>query len=158
MEEKVHKYRMDFYYQSLVIYLIFFAAYVLLRGSVGVEGFRSLYNDPIFYILIIFIVIFLFIVTVNIIRAPMIILRPDRIIFRNRFGEREVMLSDIINVKIGRRRRKEEETTYRIIKLKLRHRRKQLKIRANDFERGSELINEFLKINKSTEEQNRSIG
>ena len=87
----------------------------------------------------------------------MIVLRTDRIIFRNRFGEREVMLTDIINVKIGRRRRKEEETTYRIIKLKLKHRRKQLKIRANDFERGSELINEFLKINKTTEVQNRNI-
>ncbi len=157
MEEKVHKYRMDFYYQSLVIYLIFFAAYVLLRGSVGSAGFKSLFNDPIFYILILFIVIFLLIVIINIIRAPMIVLKTDRIIFRNKFGEREVMLTDIINVKIGRRRRKEEETTYRIIKLKLKHRRKQLKIRANDFERGSELINEFLKINKTTEVQNRNI-
>lgn len=143
--EKVHKYRMDFYYQSLVIYLIFFAAYVLIRGTMG-NSFKSLYDDPIFYILIIFIVIFLVIVIVNIIRAPMIILKNDRIVFKNRFGSREVLFSDIINVKIGKRRRKEEEITYRIIKLKLRHRRKQLRIRANDFERGNELIREFLKI------------
>ncbi len=147
MQEKIHRHRMDFYYQSLVIYLIFFAAYVLIRGTVG-ESFRSLYNDPIFYILILFIIIFLFIVVMNIIRAPMIILKGDRIIFKNRFGEREVMLSDIINVKIGRIRKHDEETTYRIIKLKLKNRRKQLKIRANDFERGGELINEFLKLKK----------
>ncbi len=145
MQRKVHKYRMDFYYQSLVIYLIFFAAYVLLRGTMG-ESFKALYNDPIFYILILFIIIFLFIVTVNIIRAPMIILQYDRIIFKNRFGEREVLLGDILNVKIGRRRKRDEEMTYRIIKLKLKNRRKQLRIRANDFERGGELINEFLKI------------
>ena len=145
MQGKVHKYRMDFYYQSLVIYLIFFAAYVLLRGTKG-ESFKALYNDPIFYILILFIIIFLFIVTVNIIRAPMIILLNDRIIFKNRFGEREVLLGDILNVKIGRRRKRDEEMTYRIIKLKLKNRRKQLRIRANDFERGGELINEFLKI------------
>jgi hypothetical protein len=145
MEDKVHKYRLDFYYQSLVIYLLFFTAYVLVKGTIG-ESFRSLYNDPIFYILIIFIVIFLFIVIVNIIRAPMIILKKDRIVFRNRFGSREVMLGDIINVKIGRRRKADEEMTYRIIKLKLKHRRKQLRIRANDFERGTELIREFLKI------------
>lgn len=136
---------MDFYYQSLVIYLIFFAAYVLIRGTVG-ESFKSLYDDPIFYILILFIVIFLVIVVMNIIRAPMIVLKNDRIIFRNRFGEREVMLSDINNVKIGRIRKRDEEMTYRIIKLKLKNRRKQLKIRANDFERGGELINEFLKM------------
>lgn len=147
MQEKIHRHRMDFYYQSLVIYLIFFAAYVLIRGTVG-ESFRSLYNDPIFYILILFIIIFLFIVVMNIIRAPMIILKDDRIIFKNRFGEREVMLSDIINVKIGRIRKRDEEMTYRIIKLKLKNRRKQLKIRANDFERGGELINEFLKLKK----------
>jgi hypothetical protein len=151
MEEKVHKHRMDFYYQSLVIYLIFFAAYVLIKGTVG-ESFGSLYNDPIFYILILFIVIFLFIVVVNIIRAPMIILKNDRIIFKNRFGSREVMFSEIINVKIGRRRKADEETTYRIIKLKLKQRRKQLKIRANDFERGNELIREFLKIKQPATE------
>ncbi len=145
MQEKIHKHRMDFYYQSLVIYLLFFAAYVLIRGTVG-ESFKALYNDPIFYILILFIIIFLFLVVLNIIRSPMIILKSDRITFRNRFGERDVLFSDILNVKIGRRRKREEEMTYRIIKLKLKNRRKQLRIRANDFERGNELINEFLKI------------
>lgn len=145
MEEKVHKHRMDFYYQSLVIYLLFFAAYVLIKGTMG-ESFRSLYNDPIFYILILFIAIFLFIVVINIIRAPMIILKSDRIVLKNRFGSREVLFTDVVNVKIGRRRKADEETTYRIIKLKLKHRRKLLRIRANDFERGSELIREFLKI------------
>ena len=136
---------MDFYYQSLVIYLLFFAGYVLIKGTIG-ESFKSLYNDPIFYILIFFIVVFLLIVIVNIIRAPTIILRGDRIIFKNRFGSREVMFSDILSIKIGRRRKSEEEMTYKIIKLKLKHRRKQLRIRANDFERGTELIREFLKI------------
>lgn len=136
---------MDFYYQSLVIYLLFFAAYVIIRGTTG-ESFKTLYNDPFFYILILFIFIFLFIVIINIIRAPKIVLKSDRIIFRNRFGEREVLFSDILNVKIGRRRKREEELTYRIIKLKLKNRRKLLRIRANDFERGGELINEFLKI------------
>lgn len=145
MQEKIHKHRMDFYYQSLVIYLLFFAAYVLIRGTVG-ESFKALYNDPIFYILILFIIIFLFLVVINIIRSPMIILKSDRITFKNRFGERDVLFSDILSVKIGRRKRREEEMTYRIIKLKLKNRRKQLRVRANDFERGGELIKEFLKI------------
>jgi len=150
MQEKIHKHRMDFYYQSLVIYLLFFAAYVLIRGTVG-ESFKALYNDPIFYILILFIIIFLFLVVLNIIRSPMIILKGDRITFRNRFGERDVLFSDILSVKIGRRRKREEEMTYRIIKLKLKNRRKQLRIRANDFERGGELINEFLKIKQQSQ-------
>lgn len=147
MEEKVHKYRMDFYYQSLVIYLIFFAVYVLVKGSISVS-FKVLYDDPIFYILIIFIALFLVIVISNIIRSPMIILKQDRIEFRNRFGKREVLYRDVISVKIGRRRRTGEDLSYRIIKLKLKHRKRMLRIRANDFERGNELIREFLKINK----------
>lgn len=145
MEEKIHKHRLDFYYQSLVIYLIFFAAYVLLRGSFS-ESFKVLYGDPIFYILILFITLFLVIVVINIIRSPMIILKDDRIQFKNRFGSRDVLYSDIINVKIGKRKRAEEETTFRIIKLKLKNRKRMLRIRANDFERGNDLIREFLKI------------
>ncbi|HEY3250428.1 MAG TPA: hypothetical protein VGK25_04865 [Ignavibacteria bacterium] len=145
MEEKVHKYRLDFYYQSLVIYLIFFAAYVLIKGSLS-ESFKSLYNDPIFYILIIFIAFFLVIVIINIIRSPMIILKNDRVEFKNRFGSREIMYDDILNIKIGKRRKAKEDITYRIIKLKLKNRRRMLRIRANDFERGNELIREFLRI------------
>jgi len=145
MEEKVYKYRLDFYYQSLVIYLIFFAAYVLIKGSIS-ESFNVLYGDPIFYILILFIALFLLIVIMNIIKSPMIILKADRIEFKNRFGSRKVLYGDILNVKIGKRRRADEETTYRIIKLKLKHRKRMLRIRANDFERGGELIREFLRI------------
>jgi hypothetical protein len=145
VEVKIHKYKLDFYYQSLVIYLIFFAVYVLVKGTIG-ESFKALYDDPIFYILILFIAVFLVIVIINIIRQPMIILKDDRIIFKNRFGSREVMFGDIISVKIGKRRRAEEDMTYRIIKLKLKNRRKRLRIRANDFERGNELIKEFLRI------------
>jgi hypothetical protein len=148
MEDKVHKYRLDFYYQSLVIYLIFFALYVLVRGSVE-KNFKVIFDDPIFYILLIFISIFLVVVIMNIIRSPMIILKDDRMILKNRFGSREVMFSDIIHVRIGRKRRSGDDAHYRIIKLKLKHRRRQFRIRANDFERGGELIKDFLKIKQN---------
>ena len=145
MEDTVHKFKLDFYYQSLVIYLLFFAGYVILRGSLE-DSFRILFNDPIFYILIIFISIFLIIVVINIIRSPMIILGDDRIVLKNRFGSREILFNEIVGVKIGKKRRTTEDKPFRIIKLKLLNRRRQLRIRANDFERGGELIKEFLKI------------
>lgn len=148
MEEKVHKYRLDFYYQSLVIYLIFFAAYVVIRGSVE-KNFKLIFDDPIFYVMIIFISIFLVVVIINIIRSPMIILKNDRIVLKNRFGSREIMFSDIMHVRIGRKRRSQEEGHYRIIKLKLKNRRRQFRIRANDFERGGELIKDLLRIKPS---------
>lgn len=146
MEDRVYKSRLDLYYQTLVIYLVFFILYAVIKGKFFEEQFTLVFHDPIIYILIIFIPIFLFILAVNIIRGRQIILKSDRIILKNRFGSREILFNEILNIKIGRKRKRYEEAPYRIIKIKLRNRRKWLRIRANDFERGPELIKEFLRI------------
>lgn len=146
MEDKVYKYRMDFYYQLLVIYFVFFVLYAVIKGQFFEEKFQLVFDDPIIYILILFIAISLLIVIANIVRNRQIMLKSDRIILKNRFGSREIFFKEILNVKIGKRRKRFEDVPYRIIKLKLSHRRKWLRIRANEYERGSELIREFLKI------------
>jgi hypothetical protein len=146
MEDKIYKYRMDFYYQSLVIYFVFFVLYAVIKGNFFEEKFQLVLNDPIIYILIVFIAVFLAIIIVNIITNRQIILKNDRIVLKNRFGSREIFYNEILNVRIGRRRKRSTDTPYRIIKLKLKNRKKWLRIRANEFERGSELIREFLKI------------
>ncbi len=146
MEDKVYKYRMDFYYQLLVIYFVFFVLYAAIKGQFFEEKFQLVFNDPIIYILILFIAISLLIVVANIIRNRQIIMKSDRIILKNRFGSREIFFNEILNIKIGKRRKRFEEAPYRIIKLKLTRRRKWLRIRANEYERGPELIREFLKI------------
>ena len=137
---------MDIYYQTLVLYLVFFFLYALIKGKFFEEKFELVFNDPIIYILIIFIPIVFLTVLINFIRGRQIILKKDRIVLKNRFGSREILHNEIITIKIGRTRRRSEDMPYRIIKLKLRNRRKQLRIRANDFERGPELIREFLKL------------
>lgn len=146
MEDRIYKYRMDFYYQLLVIYLVFFFLYAVIRGQFFEEKFQLVFNDPIIYILILFIALFLVLVLVNIIRNKQIILKTDRVVLKNRFGSREILFNEILNIKIGKRRKRNEEVPYRIIKLKLLKRRKWLRIRANEYERGPELIREFLKI------------
>jgi hypothetical protein len=146
MEDKIYKYRMDFYYQSLVIYFVFFVLYAVIKGNFFEEKFQLVLNDPIIYILIFFIAVFLIIIIVNIITNRQIILKNDRIVMKNRFGSREIFYNEILNVRIGRRRKRSTDTPYRIIKLKLKNRKKWLRIRANEFERGAELIREFLKI------------
>jgi hypothetical protein len=146
MEDKIYKYRMDFYYQSLVIYFVFFVLYAVIKGNFFEEKFELVFNDPIIYILMLFIAIFLVIVIVNIIRARQIILKNDRIVLKNRFGSREILHNEIINVKVGRRRKRRDDNFIRIIKLKLKNRKEWLRIKANEFEKGGELIREFLKI------------
>jgi len=145
MEEKVYKYRMDLYYQLLLIYVGFFFVYAVIKGKFFEEKFTLVFNDPILYILAIFIALFFLIAVWNIMTARRIILKEDRAVLKNRFGSREILYNEILNIKIGKKRRS-METPYRIIKIKLMHRRKWLRIRANDFEKGSELIREFMKI------------
>lgn len=146
MEERVYKYRMDLYYQLLVIYLLFFTSYVLIKGNLEKE-FRLIFDDPIFYVLTLFILLFMVIVIVNLIRSKQLILKTDRVVLKNRFGSREIIMNEIQSVRVGRR--KKRDGNHRIIKLKLLNRKKLLRIRANDFERGSELIKEFLKLKTS---------
>jgi len=145
MEEKVYKYRMDLYYQLLLIYVGFFFVYAVIKGKFFEEKFTLVFNDPIVYILAIFIALFFFLAVWNIITARRIILKGDRAVLKNRFGSREIFYNEILDIRIGKKRRS-RETPYRIIKIKLLHRRKWLRIRANDFEKGSELIREFMKI------------
>jgi hypothetical protein len=152
MEEKVYKYRMDFYYQLLVIYLVFFVLYAVIKGQFFEEKFQLVLNDPIIYILVLFIALFLVLVLINIIRNKQIVMQNDRVVLRNRFGSREILFNEILNIKIGRHRKRNLDVPYRIIKLKLLHRRKLLRIRANEYERGSELIREFLKIKNPHQE------
>jgi hypothetical protein len=144
MEDRIYKYRMDFYYQLLVIYLVFFVLYAVIRGQFFEEKFQLVFNDPLIYILILFIALFLVIVLVNIIRNRQIIMKDDRVVLKNRFGSREILFNEILNIKIGKHRKRNTEVPYRIIKLKLLNRRKWLRIRANEYERGPELIREFL--------------
>lgn len=152
MDEKVYKYRMDFYYQLLVIYLVFFVLYAVIKGQFFEEKFQLVFNDPIIYILILFIALFLVIVLIIIIRNRQIIMMNDRVVLKNRFGSREILFNEILNIKIGKRRKRSEDVPYRIIKLKLLHRRKWLRIRANEYERGSQLIREFLNIKNPHQE------
>ena len=96
MDEKVYKYRMDFYYQLLVIYLVFFVLYAVIKGQFFEEKFQLVLNDPIIYILILFIALFLVIVLINIIRNKQIVMQSDRVVLKNRFGSREILFNEIL--------------------------------------------------------------
>lgn len=58
MGERIYKYRLDFYYKSLIIYLITLIAYILIKGQFFHERFEVVVKDPIIYIITIFIVFF----------------------------------------------------------------------------------------------------
>jgi hypothetical protein len=101
MEERIYKYKLDFYYKSLIIYLITLLGYIIIKGNFTHATYELVIKDPIIYIIILFIVFFLIILLANTIRAREIIFRERMIIFRNRFekGSR----NEILNVRLRKK-------------------------------------------------------
>ena len=147
-EERKYKSRLDFYYNSLIIYFIFFVAYTLIRGEFSREKFSILLNDPIIYVILIFMIFLLLVLISNAIRAKTLIFTADKIILKNRFGQRELNKSEILLVKFSRerKRRSEDKSLIRIVKLRLLNRKRLLRIRLSEFNNEKELINEFKNI------------
>lgn len=150
MGERIYKYRLDFYYKSLIIYFVTLISYILIKGNFTHATFEVVIKDPIIYLIIIFIIFFLTVLLTNAVRAREIIIDDRRIIFRNRFGQREVGINEILNVKFSREKkmRKEEKSTVRIVKLKLKDRKRFLRVRLSDFQNEAGLINEFRGISR----------
>ena len=151
MEEKrIYKYRLDFYYKSLIVYFLFFIVYVAIKGNFFEEKFEIVFQDPIIYICMLFILFFLFVLVINTVRAREIIFEENKIIIKNRFGQREILINEIIAIKFSRRKqyRREDRSQVRIAKLKLKNRKRYLRIRLNDFNDTRELMHEFRNILK----------
>ncbi len=150
MEQRIYKYKLDFYYKSLIIYLVTLIAYILIKGRFFRERFEVVIKDPIIYIIVIFIVFFLIVLVANAIRAREIIIGDNKIIFKNRFGQREIAINEILSVRFSREKRRMnvERSDVRIVKLKLSNRKRLLRIRMNDFQNEKELKNEFINISK----------
>lgn len=151
MNERVYKYKLDFYYKSLIIYLITLIIYILIKGRFFQERFEIVVRDPIIYIITIFIGFFLIVLIANAIRAREIVINDSKIIFKNRFGQREVMINDIMHLSFSREKRRaaEERSDVRMVKLKLKNRKRLLRIRLNDFQDERDLVNEFKAISKN---------
>ncbi|MCX7833224.1 MAG: hypothetical protein N2490_03325 [Ignavibacteria bacterium] len=145
MSEKVFKFKLDFYYKSIIIYFIFLIVYSVIRGNFSEERFYIVFKDPIIYITVIFIIITLISLIVNALRNKQIIFLDDRIVFKNRFGKREIFKEEIINIKFSKERGKEidGDRKIRLVKLKLKNRKRWLRIRITDYYDERKLIKEF---------------
>jgi len=145
MSEKIFKFKLDFYYKSLIIYFIFLVIYAIIRGNFSEEKFYIVFKDPIIYITVIFIIITLIGLIINAMRNKQIIFYDDKIVFKNRFGEREIFKDEILAVKFSRERGKviDGHRKIRLVKLKLKNRKRWLRIRVIDYYDERKLIKEF---------------
>ncbi len=151
MKERIYKYKLDFYYKSLIIYFAAFILYALVRGTYNGPNFQIIFNDPIIYIFLLFILFFLIALISYTIRARILIFNDQGIILKNRFGERSIKYDEIISVKFSRMRvdRRRDPNRVRVAGLKLKNRKRLLRIRLNDFDNDKALYNEFFALSKT---------
>src|SRR5438876_2415764 len=99
---KVFKYKLDFYYQQSLLYLVTLVLYGGIRGTFAFERLPSLEADPIFYIIVLFVIISFVVLALNKARDRKLIVTDDTIIFHHKFNDRELPIADIEWLHIGR--------------------------------------------------------
>jgi|SRR5882672_2140028 len=143
---KVFRYKLDFYYQQSLLYLVTLLLYGGIRGTFTFERLPSLVADPILYIIVFFVMLSFVVLVLNRARDRRLILAPDRIIFHNKFRDREVLLSDIEWFHIGRERSVQTAGRSQVIVFKMKNRRRLFRIRIGRYERDKELYHEMQRI------------
>lgn len=145
---KVYKYKLDFYYKSLIIYLLFLVSYTLIRGNFSQENFSIVFKDPIIYIALTFVFFAILLLLLNLITSKQLIFEKDKIVLKNRFRQKDILFSDIVYIKFSRERGKKIEGSrkIRIIKLKLKNRKRYIRIRVMDYYDERKMIGDFKKI------------
>ncbi len=148
MEEqrKVFRYKLDFYYQQALIYLLVLIAYVGIRGNFVENTFAFVFRDPMLYIIIVFVVAAFVSLIMNRIRDRRLIITGDKIIFKNRFEERVIPLEEIDWVQVGRERRVQTSGRFQVIRMKLKGRLRVVRIRVGRYDHEKELVSEMHRI------------
>ncbi len=137
------KYKLDFYYQQTLIYLCALVLYAGIKGSFIENTFSFVFNDPIVLIFIIFFFLSLVTLFLNVYRNRKLIVYDDKIVFHSRSREREIPLTEIEWMHIGRERSVQTAGRFQLIMFKVQGRRWSYRIRVGRYERDRELVAEM---------------
>ena len=146
MGQKTFKYKLDFYYQQALLYLLVFLLYAGIKGSFFENQFSFVFKDPIVYIMMFFVVIALITLILNLIRNRKLVIMDDRMIFHSHNREREIKTSDIEWMHIGRERMVQTAGHFQLIVFKMSGRKRLFRIRVGRYERDRELVAEMERI------------
>ncbi|MFI5251556.1 MAG: hypothetical protein ACHQQQ_03895 [Bacteroidota bacterium] len=136
----VFRYKLDFYYQQTLMYLIFLMVYWGLRGTIRWERLPSLNADPVLYIIIFFVLLSSIVLALNMIRERKLIITGESLIFHQKYHERIILLADIEWMYIGRERLVQTAGRSQVIVFKIKDRRRLFRIRIGRYERDAELL------------------
>jgi hypothetical protein len=145
-QEKTFKYKLDFYYQSALIYLVTLILYGGIRGSLVEQKFEYVLNDPLMYVIIFFVIMSFIALAMNALRGRRLVIGERTLTFAHRWHERRVDVGEIEWMHIGRELRVQTSGRFQVIVFKLRNRRRLFRIRVGRYERDRELVQEMHRI------------
>lgn len=144
--EKTFKYKLDFYYQSALIYLVTLILYGGIRGNFVEKKFEYVLSDPLMYVIVFFVLMSFVALILNRFRNRRLIIAGDTMVFKNRWHERRVAISDIDWIHIGREAGVKTSGRFQVILFKLKGRRRVIRIRVGRYEREKELVSEMHRL------------
>lgn len=153
---KTFKYKLDFYYQQALTYLAFLVLYGGVRGNFVEQKFEYVLNDPILYVIIVFVLYAFVALGLNYVRHRRLIVTNDAIIFKNRWHERRVAAADIEWMHVGREAHVQTSGRFQVIVFKLKGRRRLFRVRVGRYERERELVNEMHRIAATVPKRKRT--
>lgn len=134
------KYKLDFYYQQSLIYLLTLVLYAGVKGTFVDANFTLVFDDPIMYIIAFFVVIAFATLLLNRIRDRKVIVSDNEIVFQHRFNRRSIAVQDIEWIHVGKERQVQTAGRSQVIMIKAKHRRRAFRIRLGRYERERELL------------------
>jgi hypothetical protein len=144
--EKTFKYKLDFYYQSALVYVGTLLLYGGIRGSLVEKRFSYVLDDPIVYVIIAFVLMSVVTLALNLLRNRRLIVGKDTITFKHRWQERVIRTSNIEWMHIGREAKVQTGGRFQVIVFKLKGRRRLFRIRVGRYEHEKDLVAEMTRI------------
>ena len=134
------KYKLDFYYQQAIMYLVTLILYAVVRGTIIVDRLYVVFYDPIIYIIVFFVIVAFITLVLNIIRNRKLIVTKTEIIFQNRFHKRIISIADLEWMHIGKERGVQTAGRFQVIIIKVKQRKRSYRIRLGRYEKEKELV------------------
>lgn len=154
LKQNVFKYNMSFYYQSTITYFVLFTVYLIVRGLLVEDVTTPMIKDPIMFFFGIIVLVALLSLLYNLFLNRHIKVNEEGIQFIDKFRTRTLKKDEIVFIKFAHEAGRFRKIASRHIRIKVRHKRRPLMIRPNDYENVTDLMDAFRELKKVVEGNN----
>ncbi|PKL79486.1 MAG: hypothetical protein CVV25_07995 [Ignavibacteriae bacterium HGW-Ignavibacteriae-4] len=143
---KIYKQRFDFYWKSVVIYIVVLIGYGLIRMIIGHENFGIITHDPVFILLSLFISGSLLMYLHKLFWLRTLVIDENSITIKNRFNESTFTKDNITKIFLGRERPFQSRETFRVVKIDLLNRKRKIRIRPHNYWDDKQLFDDIRRV------------